>query len=186
LKSLIHLFAMYGFQVVDAEVVQRYSGTIRVTSVKAGTQRPAKTVGAILQSEEEFGIYGDKIFEEFRRKTDAVKDQLLELALKAKRDGKRFVGNSCPGRCSTLLNFTGIGCDLMPYIAEQLTSLKLGLHLPGKHIPVVNNEILFREQPDYVVLLAWHYGTEIMADLRKRGLRSRFVLPLPEVRVIAD
>jgi hypothetical protein len=186
LKSLIHLFGLYGFQVVDAEIVQRYSGTIRVTSVKAGHQRPADSVNAILQAEEAFGIYGDKVYDKFRQEVGAVKDHLLEFALKAKRDGKRLVGNSCPGRCSTLLNFTGIGCDLMPYLAEQPTSLKLGLHLPGKHIPVVNNEILFREQPDYVVLLAWHYGKEIMADLRKRGLRSKFVLPLPRVKVVAE
>ena len=74
----------------------------------------------------------------------------------------------------------------MPYIAEQPTSLKLGLHLPGKHIPVVNNEVLFREQPDYVVLLAWHYAEPIKKLLRERGLKSKLVVPLPAMRVLKD
>jgi hypothetical protein len=72
----------------------------------------------------------------------------------------------------------------MPYIAEQPTSLKLGLFLPGKHIPVVNNETLLREQPDYVVLLAWHYAKPIAQLLRERGLKSKLIVPLPEVRVL--
>ena len=95
-----------------------------------------------------------------------------------------MVGNSCPGRCSTLLNFCGIGPDMIPYIAEQPHSPKLGLFLPGKHIPVISNEILFREQPDYVLLLAWHYAEPIMALLRQAGLRSKFIVPLPSVRMV--
>ena len=73
----------------------------------------------------------------------------------------------------------------MPYICEQPTSLKLGLYLPRKHIPIVNNQTLIDEQPDYVVLLAWHYGEPIAQQLRARGLRSKLVLPLPEVRLLA-
>jgi hypothetical protein len=72
----------------------------------------------------------------------------------------------------------------MPYIAEQPTSLKLGLHLPGKHIPVVPNQRLIDEQPDYVVLLAWHYAKPIAEQLRKRGLRSTFITPLPDVELL--
>jgi hypothetical protein len=74
--------------------------------------------------------------------------------------------------------------DQMPYIAEQPTSLKLGMYLPGKHIPVVNNQRLIDEQPDYVVLLAWHYAVPIVEQLRARGLKSKFVTPLPEFRIL--
>ena len=77
------------------------------------------------------------------------------------KQGQRFGGNSCPGRCSTLLNYYGMTRDLMPYLAEQPTSLKLGMYLPGKHKPVANNQIRIDEQPDYVVLMAWHYAKPI-------------------------
>ena len=108
----------------------------------------------------------------------------MELAFDAQRRGLSFVGNSCPGRCVSLLNFVGMNQDLMPYIAEQPTSLKLGMYLPGKHIPVVDNQRLITEQPDYVVLLAWHYAEPIIEQLRARGLKSKFIMPLPEVTVI--
>ena len=76
--------------------------------------------------------------------------------------------------------------DLMPYIAEQSSSLKLGLHLPGTHIPIVDEQRLFDEQPDYAVMLSWHYATPIIRKLRERGLKSKIVIPLPRVHVIED
>ena len=82
------------------------------------------------------------------------------------------------------MNFCGIGKDIIPYIAEQPTSAKIGLFLPGQHIPIVDNKILFEDQPDYVLLLAWHLTDPIVKDLRSRGLKSKFIVPLPEVRVI--
>ena len=62
--------------------------------------------------------------------------------------------------------------------------MKLGLHLPGKHIPVVPNQRLIDEQPDYVVLLAWHYAKPIAEQLRARGLKSTFITPLPDVQML--
>ena len=60
------------------------------------------------------------------------------------------------------------------------------MFLPGKHIPVINNEMLIKEQPDYVVLLAWHYAEPIMKQLKARGLKSTFVIPLPDLTVVEN
>ena len=186
LKSLIHLFEANGFTVVDAVRVQRYAGTLRVFAAKGTGHSVSDSVSRLLDEEQSYGLYGPEVYQTFRERSYRAKNELLEIALNAFEKGERLVGNSCPGRCSTLLNFTGIGEDLMPYIAEQPTSLKLGLHLPGKHIPVVNNEILFSEQPDYVVLLAWHYAQPIAKLLRERGLKSRLIVPLPQVHVLSE
>jgi hypothetical protein len=60
------------------------------------------------------------------------------------------------------------------------------MYLPGKHIPVVPNQRLIDEQPDYVVLMAWHYADPIMKQLRARGLKSKFVVPLPTFQIVAS
>jgi hypothetical protein len=36
-----------------------------------------------------------------------------------------------------------------------------------------------------VVLLAWHYGEPIAQQLRARGLKSKLVMPLPELRILS-
>lgn len=186
LKSIIKLFDYYDFSVVDAREVSRYGGNIRVY-VARGKHRPVKpSIARILKAEDDFGLSSAACYAALRKRAEKAKADLLALAVQCKKDGLSFVGNSCPGRCSTLLNYVGIDSTLMPYICEQPTSLKLGLHLPGKHIPVVPNDRLFEEQPDYVVLLAWHYAEPIAQQLRQRGLKSKLVVPLPELRILPD
>lgn len=183
LKSLVRLFEQYNFTVVDAQVVGRYGGSLRVCAVK-GKAPVEPTVRRMLDAEQAFGLYDQAVYDGFRENSMRAGESLLRLALDAKERGQTFVANSCPGRGSTLVNYTGLTRDLMPYICEQPTSLKLGLHLPGKHIPIVENSRLIEEQPDYVLLLAWHYADAIAKELRGRGLKSRLVMPLPEVRVL--
>lgn len=184
LKSAIKLFGYYDFTVIDAERVDRYGGSIRIVAAKGRGRTPSPRVGSMLAEEEAFGLYRRPVFDEFVRRTRRAKRELISLAVDASVKGLRFVGNSCPARASTLLNYYRLDTDLMPYIAEQPTSLKLGQHLPGLHTPIIDNKILFREQPDYVVLLAWHIWRPIAENLRQRGLRSKFIVPLPDVRVV--
>jgi hypothetical protein len=184
LKSLICLFEQYGFTVVNVRLVNRYAGSIRVYAVKGRDHSVGRSVTEMLEKERTAGIYEKATYDAFRERTKRAKDDLLRLALKAQDNGQTFVANSCPGRGSTLVNYTGLTRDLMPYICEQPTSLKLGLHLPGKHIPIVENSRLIEEQPDYVLLLAWHYSDAISKELRARGLRSKLVMPLPEVHIL--
>lgn len=184
LKSLITLFDYYDFTVRDAQPVSRYGGSIRVFVARGRGQAVRSSVAALLAEEERFGLSHPEVYVAFRERVQKSKRDLLGLAWRAAEQGERFVGNSCPGRSSTLLNYCGIDGELMPYIAEQPASLKLGLYLPGKHIPIVESRILVEEQPDYVVLLAWHYSESISRQLRERGLRSKLVVPLPEVRIL--
>ena len=181
LKSLVTLFDHYGMDVFDVQRADRYGGNIRAYVCRRGSREIARDVGRLLELEEQSGLGEPQVYQRFRARTFESRDRLMELAYKARRDGHSFVGNSCPGRCSTLLNFCGMNKELMPYLAEQSTSLKLGMHLPGCHIPIVENSILIDEQPDFVVLLAWHYAKPISEQLRARGLKSKLIMPLPEV-----
>ncbi len=180
LRSLVVLFDYYDFKVVDAQKVSRYGGNIRVTVAKGKNHSSSRRVAQIL-AEEEATLTKPEYYEQFRRKSFQLKNDLISLAVDCQRKGAPLVGNSCPGRCSTLLNFAGIGPDLIPYIAEQPASLKLGKYLPGRHIPIVNNQRLIDEQPRHVLLLAWHYAQPIAEQLRQRGLKSELFVPMPEV-----
>lgn len=184
LKSLITLFSYYDMDVFDVRRADRYGGNIRAYVCRKGSRPVAQAVTDLLALEEERRLFAPETWAKFRTQVNENRDRLMTLAYEANRKGMGFVGNSCPGRCSTLLNYYGMTRDLMPYLAEQPTSLKLGLHLPGKHIPVVNNQRLIDEQPDYVVLLAWHYAQPIAEQLRARGLKSKFVAPLPTFQVL--
>ena len=58
------------------------------------------------------------------------------------------------------------------------------MFLPGEKIPIVDEKILFDIQPKYCLMLSWHYSEEIIAILRKKGLKSKIIIPLPEISII--
>jgi hypothetical protein len=184
LKSLVTLFPSYGLEVFDVERGARYGGNIRAYVARRGAQRVTSAVGELLALEEQVGLHQPATWEKFRARVRENRDKFMEFAYHVRRQGQSMVGVSCPGRSATMLNYYGITPDLMPYIGELPTSLKLGLYVPGKHIPVVSNRRIIEEQPDYLVLLAWHYTEPIVQRLRAEGVRSTLVTALPEFAIL--
>ena len=184
LKSLVTLFPYYGMEVFDVERGDRYGGNIRAYIARKGVRPISKRVRELLAREEKAGLHRPETWAKWKKRVEENRFRFMDFAYDAKKKGKHLVGNSCPGRATTLLNYYGVDTALMPYVAELPNGLKVGKYLPGKHIPVISNGILFKEQPDYVVLLAWHYSDFMIQDLRARGLKSRFIIPLPEFKVV--
>jgi 2-polyprenyl-3-methyl-5-hydroxy-6-metoxy-1,4-benzoquinol methylase len=185
LKPLIRLFSYYGFTVTDAEKIPNYGGSVRVYAVKGKGERSARLT-TLLAAEEAAGLYGANAFAGFAELVRRSKLDLQKFLLEQTLAGRPVPGIGCPGRSSTLLNYCNVDRDLMPYIAEQSNSLKLGLFLPGKHIPIVDEARLFAEQPDYAVMLSWHYAAPIIRSMRQKGLRSKIVVPLPHFHIVDD
>ena len=85
---------------------------------------------------------------------------------------------------AVLINYYGLDQSILPYVAQLPNSEKVGQFIPGSLIPIVDNSIILKDKPDYVVILAWHYADYIMNNWRKKGLQSKFVLPLPNFKII--
>jgi hypothetical protein len=184
LKSIIVLVEQYGLEVFDVERGERYGGNIRAYVARKGLYPVSPAVGELLAVEDRVGLHTPEAWAAFRQRVGINRDKFMAFACRAHREGLRLAGNSCPGRSATLLNYYGVTPDLMPYIGELPTSLKLGLYAPGAHIPVVANTRIREEQPDYLVLLAWHYGDFIAKRLRNEGVRSKLIMPLPAFMVL--
>lgn len=184
LKSLVTLFPYYGMEVFDVQRAFRYGGNIRAYATRKGVRQIDPEVGELLGLEEKVGLYKPETWAKWRQRVSENRNRFMALAYEAKRKGLRFVADSCPGRGAVLVNYYGIDKTLMPYIAQLPESEKAGKYLPGAHIPIVDNKIILEEQPDYIVILAWHYGDYIMNNWRVKGVKSKFVIPLPEFKVI--
>jgi rubrerythrin len=184
LRSLIMLLEQYGLEVVDARRVPRYGGNIRVLVTPKGLSTVNKSVAELLDFEREYGLDRPERYNEFRSRVETLKIKTMSFLYDCIESGFRVVGYSCPGRCSTLVNYYGIDQSVIPYVAELPNSLKKGLYLPGNHIPIIDESILANEQPAFIVIFAWHYIDAIVSRLRHIGVKSKLVQPLPDLRVI--
>ena len=184
LKSLVNLFPMYGLEVFDVRRADRYGGNIRAYIAKKGLYRIKDSVNELLKIEIDKKLFHPDTWKQFRQRVSDNRCQFMELAYESKKYGKTFVADSCPGRGAVLINYYGLDQTILPYVAQLPNSEKVGQFIPGSHIPIVDNSIILKDKPDYVVILAWHYADYIMNNWRKKGLQTKFVLPLPNFKVI--
>ena len=61
----------------------------------------------------------------------------------------------------------------------------VGKIIPGTQIPILNEKILYKEQPDYVIIFPWHIFNEIKKNLKKNGYKGKFIVPLPIPKILS-
>jgi predicted TPR repeat methyltransferase len=184
LGPMTRLFAGHGLEVVDAERLPIHHGQLRATVARAGRREPSPRVAETLAAERELGVDSLATLESFADATRRVKDDLHRTLGELRAAGKRVVGYGAPAKGNTLIGFLELGPETIEYIADR-SPLKQGRFTPNVPIPVVPAERLLEDQPDYVLLLAWNFADEILAqqaEYRSRG--GRFIVPVPDVRVL--
>lgn len=184
IRPMQDMMKRFGFGVVDVERIPNHGGSIRVYAVKGHAAQPSDRMRQLVEQEESYGLYSQTLYDTFKKRVQDSKLKLMRLLCDLKLKGHRIAGIGSPGRSSTVMNYCGIGPDCLNYIAEQSNSLKVGLYTPGTHVPVVDEARLFEDQPDYALVLAWHLGEAIPRKLRSKGLKSKFIMPLPEPMVL--
>jgi SAM-dependent methyltransferase len=184
LTSMAALLERHGFRVVHVKRIPTHGGSIRVYATKAGEAADAG-VAALLEEERARGLADEAWVPDFRRRVVNSKLELLALLRELKAEGARIYGVGAPSRASTLVNFLGLDDGIVDCVVEISTSKKLDKYLPGTAIPVLDEQKLFADQPEYALLLSWHIADELRDNLTRQGFRGSFVVPLPEPRVEA-
>ena len=101
-----------------------------------------------------------------------------------KKNGVKIFGISAPSRATTLINYVGINSDILDCILEIEGSQKIGHFLPGTNIPILNEKKLYIDNPEYALILSWHIADELIYNLRKKGFKGKFIVPLPNPKII--
>jgi SAM-dependent methyltransferase len=137
-----------------------------------------------LEAEETQGLTSSEYYREFGSRVDGIRSDLLELLNSLKAQGKSIAAYGAAAKGSTLLNYAGIDEGLVDFVVDRNVH-KHGLFMPGVHIPIHGPERLLERMPDYVLLLAWNYRDEVMAQQREYLERGgRFIVPVPSPRIL--
>jgi hypothetical protein len=184
LKSLTKLFPYYGMEVYDANRVQTREGSIDIYAGWKGKHFINPRVNKLIKAEENANLFNPEGWREFRKRVSKQKDKFMKLVSEIRKKGATLVADSCPTRGVVLLNYYSLGRDILPYVSQLPGTEKVGKYIPGTHNPIIGNEIILKEQPDYILILAWHYDDYIIRNWRAKGVKSKFIIPLPEFKVL--
>ena len=100
----------------------------------------------------------------FQERADRIKDELLEFLIKTKREGKRVAAYGAAAKGNTLMNYAGIGPDLIEFVVDR-NPAKAGKYMPGSRLPIVGEERIRETKPDYVLVLPWNLCEELTKQM---------------------
>ena len=184
LVSVERIFAAAGLRVFDVEILATHGGSLRVYAClndASHVQTPA--VEHNRMREKTAGLHDLSGYAGFEEKVQAVRDGVLEFLQRAKAEGKTVAAYGAAAKGNTLLNYCGVGPELISYCVDR-NPAKQNTLLPGSHIAVFDPEKLRSDRPDYVVILPWNLKHEIagqLTDLAEQG--TQFVVPVPRLEV---
>ena len=182
--SIQYLFGLVGMELIDLLPQKTHGGSMRYVLGHKDAHLVKESVNQIIAKEKAQGLDRLATFEKFRVDVEKSKLDLVLLLKELKAKGKKVVGYAATSKSTTVLNYCGIGPDLINYICDT-TPIKHGKLSPGVHIPVVAYEHFKNNPPDYAVLLAWNHAEEIMT--KEKGYLAaggKWIVHVPEVKVL--
>jgi SAM-dependent methyltransferase len=185
LVAVRRIFAANGLTVFDVEELPTHGGSLRVYAQRTdeGQQPVSPRVESLIQREVTAGLTSEGGYAGFQDRADRVKNDFVAFLIEAKRNGKRIAGYGAAAKGNTLLNYGGVKQDLFPFVVDR-NPAKQTKYLPGCRIPIVSEERLRQEKPDFVVILPWNLSAEVTEQLAYvRDWGGRFVTAVPDLQV---
>lgn len=184
LKPMIKFFKKHEMDIFDLEMQSIHGGTYRYFICRNGKYPISTNISKFLEMEMKQQIYDEKKLNNFGEDVRHQKLELLDLLIELKRKGKRIVGVSAPAKGNTLLNYCGIDSDMLDYLTER-SKLKIGKFTPGTHIKIFNDDMLLKDKPDYALILAWNFASEIISNNKEYlNQGGKFIIPIPKPIIV--
>lgn len=176
-----------GLRIVDVVMNAVNGGSFAVTATKKANTSISSNqpvVQWLLEQEERMGIHTPRPYREFEERVYRHRDDLVRLIRTLNADGKKVLGYGASTKGNVLLQFCGFTKDDLPVIAE-VNQEKFGRFTPGNHIPICSEADAKAMQPDYFLVLPWHFKDGILRR-EKEFLASggKLIFPFPEIEIV--
>jgi hypothetical protein len=190
LSAIEKLLHRHGIEIVDCELNDANGGSIRVTACKRGSvhaersDETASRIYRIKKREFEMELDTEAPYRAFGTRIEKVRDDLRSLLEKLRASGKKVYGYGASTKGNVILQYAGLGPDLVTAIADRNPAKWGGVTL-GTDIPIVSEEDMRAAKPDYLLVLPWHFLREFVkreSAFVERG--GKFIVPLPDVRLV--
>jgi len=180
--ALVSLFERHGLNLNDVERIKIHGGSLRLFVGRSDERSAA--VDELLASERERGFDGPDAYRSFAARIADLRDRLRVILDDLEAGGSTIAGYGAAAKGTTLMAYCGIDADDLDYVCD-LSEYKQGRYMGGNNLPIVPPGRLAEDPPDYVLILAWNFAAEIMAQNQAfADGGGRFIVPVPHPEIV--
>ncbi|MEQ8558142.1 MAG: class I SAM-dependent methyltransferase [Henriciella sp.] len=182
LTALDHLFRRHGLYLNRVEQLAIHGGSLRV--FVQPFEAVEDSVKTMLADEKAIGLDSPAYFEGFSKRVEKLRTDLNLMITDLHSKGYSIAAYGAAAKGATMLNFCGLDTSQIDFVVDRNVN-KQGWLMPGAHLPIREPEALINEQPDYVLMLAWNFADEILAQQAEyRAAGGKFIIPVPSPRIV--
>ena len=176
------------FKIINIKFNNCNGGSFRIYFAKKDSnlyKEDTELINKIIKEEIDYGILNDNIFKIFMDKCNEQVNKLKTFISTVNKNNKKIYiyGASTKGNC--LLQYTNITENDIKYAVERNPKKEGKMTSTG--IKIIMEEQMRNEEPDYLLVLPWHFKEEIIQRehqfLEKGG---QIIFPFPEFEIIGS
>jgi len=183
LKSVKMILEKAGIRIIDVAFNDVNGGSFSITACKkyAELDSNISNINCVLEHENSIGLDDGSAFKMFGLRIEKEKKKLMSFLVEQKLNGKKVSCLGASTKGNVLLQYYGISTELVDVVGE-VNPDKFGCFTPGTHIPIVSQEDVLAENPDYLLVLPWHFKEFFLTSPVLQG--RNLVFPLPQFQVM--
>lgn len=171
-----------GFKIIDVEFNDINGGSFSVIVSKSrGEVIPAALVKKILNEEKIKGLNTLVPYYEFADRVAKTKSDLLKFIEIASNNNKTVSVLGASTKGNVLLQYCGLTTKEIDFVGE-VNPEKFNCYTPGAWIPIISENELLAQKPDYLIVLPWHFRN--FFELNKKFSGMTLIFPLPKVEEV--
>jgi hypothetical protein len=184
LRQIQWMLQRGGMKILDVEINDINGGSFAVTAALESSDLSANDsqIRKILEWESIFETL--EPYEKFAMRVSAHRTKLCEKISAIRQKGALILGYGASTKGNVILQYCGLTPQQIPAIAE-VNPDKFGAYTPGTLIPIISEKEAHARNPDYLLVLPWHFR-ENLIERESAFLRSggKMLFPLPSIEVV--
>ncbi|MDP2830259.1 MAG: class I SAM-dependent methyltransferase [Sulfuricellaceae bacterium] len=168
-------------KILDVEFNDTNGGSFSITVAKQSAPYEVEPrLDALLNHERDLGLDGLEPYRAFAERVANNRQELVGFVRNALAEGKRIAVLGASTKGNVVLQYCGL-TEHDIFAVGEVNPDKYGHFTPGSLIPIVPESTLLDEEPDYLLVLPWHFRGFFESKYKLKHARLVFPLPMLEV-----
>lgn len=185
ISPLVKFFKSKNMELFKCTETNIHGGSMMYFVRKRKTNKLSKNIKRLLTIEKRFKLNKFSTYQKFAKKVKIKKNEISELLKKIKSQKKSIIAYGASDRGTVFMNYCNITNKEINFVVDK-NDQKIGYLSPGINLRIKNISELYKVKPDYVLLNAWNFKDEILKQFKNNGLKTKIILPFPEVKIIKN